>query len=78
MNIIFILILVSMVVAGVFLAAFFWSVKSGQYEDTYTPSVRMLFEEGVQDASKGSDTNANDNEKENEPKQQIESKAQNG
>jgi nitrogen fixation-related uncharacterized protein len=22
-----------------------WSVKSGQYSDTYTPSVRMLFED---------------------------------
>ena len=28
-----------------FLVAFFWSVKSGQYSDTYTPSVRMLFDD---------------------------------
>jgi cbb3-type cytochrome oxidase maturation protein len=28
-----------------FLVAFLWSVKSGQYSDTYTPSVRMLFED---------------------------------
>ena len=28
-----------------FLGAFLWSVKSGQYSDTYTPSVRMLFED---------------------------------
>jgi len=28
-----------------FLIAFLWSVKSGQYSDTYTPSVRMLFED---------------------------------
>jgi cbb3-type cytochrome oxidase maturation protein len=27
-----------------FLIAFLWSVKSGQYSDTYTPSVRMLFD----------------------------------
>jgi nitrogen fixation-related uncharacterized protein len=27
------------------LIAFLWSVKSGQYSDTYTPSVRMLFED---------------------------------
>jgi len=28
-----------------FLVAFLWSVKSGQYSDTYTPSVRMLFDD---------------------------------
>lgn len=33
-----------MVAVG-FLIAFLWSVKSGQYSDTYTPSVRMLFED---------------------------------
>lgn len=33
-----------MVVAVGFLVAFIWSVKSGQYEDDYTPSVRILFE----------------------------------
>jgi len=27
-----------------FLIAFLWSVKSGQYSDTFTPSVRMLFD----------------------------------
>lgn len=28
-----------------FLIAFIWSVKSGQYDDDYTPSVRMLFDD---------------------------------
>ncbi len=45
MAIIVILICVSVVVASLFLWAFIWSVKSGQYDDTYTPSVRMLFED---------------------------------
>ena len=45
MLIIVVLILVSVVVALVFLGAFFWAVKSGQYDDTYSPSVRMLFED---------------------------------
>ena len=45
MNIIFLLILVSLIVAIGFLAAFIWAVKSGQYEDDYTPSVRMLFDD---------------------------------
>ncbi|MEO6670338.1 MAG: cbb3-type cytochrome oxidase assembly protein CcoS [Ferruginibacter sp.] len=44
MSAFFILIGVSLLVAGSFLAAFLWSVKNGQYEDDYTPSVRMLFE----------------------------------
>jgi cbb3-type cytochrome oxidase maturation protein len=45
MGIIVILILVSLSLALVFLGIFLWNMKSGQYEDTYTPSVRMLFEE---------------------------------
>lgn len=48
MSVLFILIVVSLLVALCFLAAFIWSVKSGQYEDSYTPSVRMLFDEEEQ------------------------------
>ncbi|MCC5946258.1 MAG: cbb3-type cytochrome oxidase assembly protein CcoS [Bernardetiaceae bacterium] len=44
MQIIFILIGVSLLVAVGFLTAFLWSVKSGQYEDTTTPGMRILFE----------------------------------
>jgi len=45
MKIIFALIFISLLIALVFLGAFFWAVKSGQYEDDYTPSVRILFED---------------------------------
>lgn len=45
MSAIFVLIGASLLVALIFLGAFIWSVRSGQYEDDYTPSVRMLFEE---------------------------------
>jgi cbb3-type cytochrome oxidase maturation protein len=45
MSVVFILIGASLTVAGGFLAAFIWSVKSGQYDDDYTPSVRMLFDD---------------------------------
>lgn len=45
MEIIFVLILISLLIALGFLGAFFWAVKSGQYEDDYTPSVRILFED---------------------------------
>jgi cbb3-type cytochrome oxidase maturation protein len=45
MSVLIILIAVSILVAGGFLAAFIWSVKKGQYDDDYTPSVRMLFDD---------------------------------
>jgi len=45
MKIIFLLILISLIVALGFLLAFFWAVKSGQYDDDYTPSIRILFDD---------------------------------
>lgn len=45
MSVIWILIGFSVAVAGGFLAAFIWAVRAGQYDDKYTPSVRILFEE---------------------------------
>lgn len=45
MSAIFLLVGFSLVVAGGFLLAFIWSVRSGQYEDDYTPAVRILFED---------------------------------
>ncbi len=39
------LLAVSVVVALIFFVAFILSVKDGQYDDVYTPSVRMLFED---------------------------------
>jgi cbb3-type cytochrome oxidase maturation protein len=45
MSVLVILIAISILVAGGFLAAFIWSVKKGQYDDDYTPSVRMLFDD---------------------------------
>lgn len=39
------LIGISIIVAVFFLYAFIRAVKSGQYDDDYTPSVRMLFED---------------------------------
>ncbi|MAG88614.1 cbb3-type cytochrome oxidase assembly protein CcoS [Zunongwangia profunda] len=47
MNIIYVLLSISVVVALVFFIAFIISVKRGQYDDTYTPSVRMLFEDEI-------------------------------
>ena len=45
MSIIYLLITISLIVALLFFAAFIKAVKSGQYEDSYTPSVRMLFDD---------------------------------
>jgi cbb3-type cytochrome oxidase maturation protein len=45
MSVLIILIIISVLVAGGFLIAFLWSVNSGQMEDDYTPSVRMLFDD---------------------------------
>jgi len=45
MEVVYITIGVSIIVAVFFFIAFIKSVKSGQYEDTYTPSVRMLFDD---------------------------------
>jgi len=43
--VIFLLIPLSIVIAAGFLAAFIWAVRSGQYEDTCTPAMRLLLEE---------------------------------
>ncbi|MCX6291013.1 MAG: cbb3-type cytochrome oxidase assembly protein CcoS [Bacteroidetes bacterium] len=45
MKIIFMLIAFSLLLAIGFLIAFIWSVRTGQYEDDYTPSVRILFDD---------------------------------
>lgn len=45
MSVLFVLIGVSMLVAGGFLIGFLWAVKKGQYDDSYSPSVRILFED---------------------------------
>jgi cbb3-type cytochrome oxidase maturation protein len=45
MSVLIVLVFVSIFVALGFLGAFIWSVKSGQYDDNYTPSVRILLDE---------------------------------
>ena len=45
MSVLILLIGFSILIAGGFLVAFIWSVKKGQYDDDYTPSVRMLFDD---------------------------------
>ena len=45
MSVLILLIGFSILIAGGFLVAFIWSVKKGQYDDDYTPSLRMLFDD---------------------------------
>lgn len=45
MSVIYILLAISIIVAIGFFIAFVYAVRSGQYDDSYTPSVRMLFED---------------------------------
>ena len=49
MNIIFFLIGCSVLMALIFLGAFFWAQHSGQNDDLYTPSVRILLDDEVTD-----------------------------
>ena len=44
MSVIILLVIIGVVVAGLFLLGFIWAVKSGQYDDMYSPSVRILFD----------------------------------
>ncbi len=45
MSVIYLLLTISLIVAVLFFIAFIFSVKNGQYDDSYTPSIRMLFED---------------------------------
>lgn len=55
MSAIFFLIGCSVFIALIFLAAFFWANKNGQHDDTYTPSIRMLFEDEVEGDEAGTE-----------------------
>lgn len=66
MSVVFILVFVAIVMAGGFLVAFIWSVKNGQYEDTYTPSVRILFDDLPAKESKEQSAEDKEQKKESE------------
>jgi len=51
LSALFVLIGISILVAVGFLAAFLWSVNQGQFDDDYTPSVRMLFDDVEKNAT---------------------------
>ena len=47
MSALFILVGLSLLAALGFFAAFVWSVRGGQFDDDYTPSVRILFDDTI-------------------------------
>lgn len=49
MGVIVFLVILALLIAGGFLVSFFWATKDGQFDDTYTPSVRMLFDDEEQE-----------------------------
>ncbi len=60
MQIILLLIIISLFVAGGFLVAFFWAVKDGQYDDDYTPSMRILIDDDMIQVDKQNETCGSD------------------
>jgi len=63
MSVIILLVIVGVIVAGLFLLGFIWSVKSGQYDDMYSPSVRMLFDDTTEAKTEITDNKQSDNSK---------------
>jgi cbb3-type cytochrome oxidase maturation protein len=47
MVVIYVLLGISVLMASIFLLVFLWNLRSGQYEDDYTPAIRMLFDDTV-------------------------------
>ena len=45
MSVLYLLILAALFVAIGFLLAFIWAVKTGQFDDTHTPSMRILLDD---------------------------------
>ena len=52
MSVIYLLITISIIIAIGFFIAFITAVKTGQYDDDYTPSVRMLFDDELLKSTK--------------------------
>lgn len=55
MSAILILLVASITVAGLFLAAFIWSVKNGQYDDDFSPPRRILFDDNPSSTQENTD-----------------------
>lgn len=47
MGIIYLMLVVSLAIALFFLLSFLWATKNGQFEDDHTPSIRVLFDDEI-------------------------------
>jgi cbb3-type cytochrome oxidase maturation protein len=65
MTAMYMLIAFSLVIATGFVLAFIWAIRSGQYDDKYTPSVRVLFDDDKPGKSDSSTKNTPDHSKSN-------------
>ncbi len=61
MGIIYLMLTVSFIIAILFLLGFFWATKNGQFDDDYTPSVRMLFDDEASKKKINTNTNTKQN-----------------
>jgi cbb3-type cytochrome oxidase maturation protein len=61
MSVIYLLISISILVAIGFFIAFIFAIKTGQYDDDYTPSVRILFDDELIKKATTADSNKNKN-----------------
>jgi cbb3-type cytochrome oxidase maturation protein len=52
MEVIILLVILAILVAGGFLVAFFWATNDGQFEDTISPSVRILMDNNLKEKKK--------------------------
>lgn len=52
MSVIYLLLSISVVMGTIFLLVFLWNLRNGQYEDDYTPSVRILFDDAPKSSNK--------------------------
>ena len=57
MEIIFLLIGISLILASTFLYLFFRAMKNGQFDDNYTPSVRILFDQKIKSQKNSTTSN---------------------
>ena len=62
MGIIYLMLIVSFVIAILFLIGFFWATKNGQFDEDYAPSVRILFDD-EENQVKNTNTESNGNSK---------------
>jgi cbb3-type cytochrome oxidase maturation protein len=62
MNILYLLIGISLLAALVFLGLFIWAVRTGQYDDTTTPGIRVLFDDNETNSTQSDSTEEADHE----------------